>query len=123
MEYVIKQIGNWKYIDCLENYQIADEQTALDIVAICGEADTDRVMLHSLNLPDSFFKLSTGLAGNVLLKFYNYSIIAAAVLTPEQVNQGKFYDFFLETNRGNQFRIFYSRLEAEEWLTHNDSTK
>jgi hypothetical protein len=119
MEYILKQIGDRKYIDCLENCQIVDEQAALDIVAICGEEDTARVMLHSGNLPDDFFKLSTGLAGNVLLKFYNYSIIAAAVLTREQVNQGKFYDFALETNRGNQFRIFYDRQEAEEWLTHD----
>jgi PadR family transcriptional regulator, regulatory protein AphA len=119
MEYILKQIGDRKYIDCLENSPIEDERAALDVVAICSEEDTDRVMLHSANLPDSFFKLSTGLAGNVLQKFYNYSILAAAVLTPEQVNQGKFYDFALETNRGNQFRIFFSRQEAEEWLTRD----
>ena len=119
MEYVLKHIGNHKYIDCLENFQVEDERAALDIVGICGEEGTDRVLLHSGNLPDNFFKLSTGLAGNVLLKFYNYSIKAAAMLTPEQVNQGKFYDFALETNRGNQFRIFYSRQEAEDWLAHD----
>jgi hypothetical protein len=88
-------------------------------VGICGEEGTNRVLLHSGNLPESFFKLSSGLAGIVLLKFYNYSIRAAAVLTPEQVNQGKFYDFALETNRGNQFRIFYSPQEAEDWLAHD----
>jgi PadR family transcriptional regulator, regulatory protein AphA len=118
MEYAVKQIGGQKYIDCLENSLINDEKDALEIVGICGAEDTCRVLLHSGNLPDSFFKLSTGLAGNVLLKFYNYSIIAAALLTPERVNQGKFYDFALETNRGNQFRIFYNRQEAEEWLGH-----
>jgi len=119
MEYELKQIGSQKYIDCLENSQVEDERAALDIVGICGEEGTDRVLLHSGNLPDSFFKLSSGLAGNVLLKFYNYSIKAAVVLTPERVNQGKFYDFALETNRGNQFRIFYNRQEAEDWLAHD----
>jgi hypothetical protein len=86
-------------------------------VGICGEESTHRVLLHSANLPGDFFKLSTGVAGNILLKFVNYSIRAAAVLAPEQVNQGKFYEFALETNRGNQFRIFSNRQEAEEWLT------
>jgi PadR family transcriptional regulator, regulatory protein AphA len=119
VNYILKQIGRRKYIDCLEGSQIVDEQAALDIVGMCGEEGTDRVMLHSDNLPADFFKLSTGLAGNVLLKFYNYSIIAAAVLTHEQVNQGKFYDFALETNRGTQFRIFFNQQEAEEWLTHD----
>jgi hypothetical protein len=119
MEYTIKQIGNRKYIDCAESFLLADEKAALDIVGACGEEGTDRVMLHAGNLPGDFIKLNTGLAGNVLLKFYNYSIIAAAVLAPELVKQGKFYDFALETNRGNQFRIFKTCQEAEEWLTRD----
>jgi hypothetical protein len=119
MEYILKQIGDRKYIDCLEYCQIEDERAALDVVAIYSEEGAERVMLHSGNLPADFFKLSSGLAGNVLLKFYNYSIKTTAVLTPEQVNQGKFYDFALETNRGNQFRIFYNQQEAEEWLTRD----
>jgi len=119
MEYITRQIGDRKYIDCSENCRIEDEQAAHDLVGICGEEGTDRVMLHSANLPGTFFRLSNGLAGNILLKFVTYSIIAAAVLTPEQVNQGKFYEFALETNRGNQFRIFYNRQEAEKWLTHD----
>ena len=117
MEYSIKQSGNWKYIDCSKDCHIHNEQAALELVGICGEEGTDRLMLHSANLSSDFFKLSTGMAGNILLKFVNYSIRVAAVLTPEQVNQGKFYEFALETNRGTQFCIFYNRQEAEEWLT------
>ena len=118
MEYTTRQIGEQKYIDCAEISQIGNEQAALDLVGICVEENTERVLLHSGNLPGDFFRLSSGLAGNILLKFYNYSIRVAAVLTPEQVNQGKFYEFALETNRGNQFRIFYNLKEAEEWLIH-----
>jgi hypothetical protein len=117
MEYIIKQISDRKYIDCSENFQIEDDQAALELVGICGEEGTDRVMLHSANMPADFFILNTGLAGKILLKFVNYSIRVAAVFTPEQVNRGKFYEFALETNRGNQFRIFYTGQEAEEWLT------
>jgi hypothetical protein len=119
MDYVVKQIGQRKYIDCLENCQIENEQAALDIVGICMGEGADRVMLHAGNLPAEFYNLSTRLAGNVLLKFSNYSIIAAVVLAPELVNQGKFYEFALETNRGNQFRIFYNPQQAEEWLIHD----
>lgn len=117
MEYIIKQICDRKYIDCSENSQIEDDQAALELVGICGEEGTNRVMLHSSNMSGDFLMLNTGLAGKILLKFVNYSIRAAAVFTPEQVNQGKFYEFALETNRGNQFRIFYTGQEAEEWLT------
>ena len=44
------------------------------------------------------------------------SLKVAAVLTIERVGRGKFYEFVLETNRGNQFRVFYNRKAAEEWL-------
>jgi hypothetical protein len=81
MEYSTRQIGDKKFIDCSENCPIKDERTALDIVGICGEEGTDRVLLHSGNLPADFFRLSSGLAGNILLKFSNYWIKAAAILT------------------------------------------
>ena len=118
MEYTTRQIGDTKYIDCSENCRIDDEQAALELVGICGEEGTDRILLHAGNLPGDFLSLSSGMAGNILLKFYNYSIRVAAILTPELVGQGKFYEFALETNRGNQFCIFYDRQVAEEWLIH-----
>jgi PadR family transcriptional regulator, regulatory protein AphA len=117
MEYITRQVGEQKYIDCAENCLIGNEQAALDLIGICTGEEIYRVMLQSVNLPEDFFRLSSGLAGNILLKFYNYSILVAAVLLPKQVKEGKFYEFALETNRGNQFRIFFSRQKAEEWLT------
>ena len=46
----------------------------------------------------------------------NYYIKAAAILTPELVNQGKFQEWVIESNRGNEFRVFYDRDQAETWL-------
>jgi PadR family transcriptional regulator, regulatory protein AphA len=89
----------------------------LELVAACGEYNTDRVMLHASHLTDDFYQLRTGLAGAVLQKFANYRIRAAAVLTPEFVNQGRFREMVMEANRGNQFRVFYDRESAEAWLT------
>ena len=119
MKYTTRQIGNQKYVDFSEDYRGENDQAALEIVGICREEGTDRVMLHSANLPDDFFWLSSGLAGNILLKFFNYSIRAAVIVDPERVHQGKFYEFAVETNRGNQFRIFYDRQKAGEWLTRD----
>lgn len=100
-----------------ETDKLSSEQDALELVAACGEYNTDRVMLHASNLTDDFYQLRTGLAGAVLQKFANYRIRAAAVLTPELVNQGRFKEMVLEANRGNQFRVFYDRESAEAWLT------
>jgi PadR family transcriptional regulator, regulatory protein AphA len=100
-----------------ETDKLSSEQDALELVGVCGEYNTDRVMLHASNLTDDFYQLRTGLAGAVLQKFANYRIRAAAVLTPELVNQGRFREMVLEANRGNQFRVFYDRESAEAWLT------
>jgi hypothetical protein len=32
------------------------------------------------------------------------------------VGTGKFYEFVIETNRGREFGVFYTRQQAEQWL-------
>jgi len=105
------------FIECLPPASvITSEQDALDWVAVCGEHRTDRLLIGSDNLTDDFFDLSTTLAGMILLKFTNYRIRVAALLPPERVNRGKFPEMAVETNRGNQFRIYFDRSQAEAWL-------
>ena len=95
---------------------LVSEADALDLVAACGEHQTDRLLINQENIPDAFYDLRAGLAGSVLLKFATYRIIAGAVVDPALSKKGKFYDFALETNRGNDFRVFQTREEALVWL-------
>lgn len=97
--------------------RIESEADELDLVGACGEYRVQRLLLYAENLSEDFFHLRTGLAGEVLLKFSNYHIKFAAVLTPELVNQGRFQEMVLEANRSNnQFHVFYDREQAIEWL-------
>ncbi|RPH75218.1 DUF4180 domain-containing protein [bacterium] len=114
---VVNLTGN-KYIECLpDGGLIESERDALDLVAICGENQIHRLMIHASNLADDFYHLSTGLAGTVLLKFSNYSVKVAAILPPEQATQGYFKDMVLEANRRNRlFHVFYDPKKAGEWL-------
>ncbi len=96
---------------------IASERDAVDLVGLCGENATDRLLLHAEALSPDFFDLSTRLAGEILLKFSNYSIRAALVANEEQTSHGKFPDFMLETNRGSDFRVFAAPGSALEWLS------
>ncbi len=117
METILREKDGITYLECLpESGQVQSEADALELVGACGESGTHRLLLHASNLPESFFRLSSGLAGTVLLKWSIYRIVAAAVLTPEQVGEGRFAEFASETNHGNQFRIFYDRASAEAWL-------
>jgi PadR family transcriptional regulator, regulatory protein AphA len=118
MCYRLMNKNNQSFLECLPGkVQLASERDVLDLLTACGEYGTNQVMLHSANLTDDFYRLSTGLAGMILQKFSNYRIRAAAILTPELVNQGRFREMVSEANRGNQFHVYYEREAAERWLT------
>lgn len=95
---------------------INSEREALDWIAVCGEHRAHGLLIHASHLTPDFFNLRTGIAGSILLKFTTYRVKLAAVLTPEQVGQGRFSEFAYETNRGNDFRIFYKHQGAMDWL-------
>jgi PadR family transcriptional regulator, regulatory protein AphA len=117
MDYNLVEKNEKKYIECIPGkILISSEQDALDFVAICGENNTHLLMINASNLSEDFSILKTRVAGSILLKFTNYYIKVAAVLTEELVRQGKFHDWVIETNRGRDFRVFYERASAESWL-------
>lgn len=95
---------------------INTEQDTLDLIALCGEHDTNLLMLHRSAISDDFFRLKTGVAGRILQKFINYQVKASAVISEEDIKNGKFEDMVLEANRGSHFRVFANRDDAEKWL-------
>lgn len=117
MSYTIIHKNGKSYLDCLpEMPPIESERDALDLVALCGENDVSRLMLHSEHLPPAFYDLKSGLAGQILLKFSNYRIKAVLITSLEQVGDGRFAEMAMESNRFNEFGVFFAHPEAEEWL-------
>jgi len=119
METIVIQKGDNKYVECTSGAGnlIASERDALDLVAACGENGTHRLLIQAENLTPEFYQLKTGLAGAILLKFSNYFLKVAALLTPELVNQGRFREMVLEANRtSREFKVFYDHESAEKWL-------
>ncbi|TFE28639.1 DUF4180 domain-containing protein [Cohnella luojiensis] len=80
------------------------------------EHHTSLLMLHADALSDDFRKLQTGLAGQVLQKFINYRIKTAIVIPLASTIKGKFKELMAESNKGNDFRVFDNRIDAENWL-------
>jgi PadR family transcriptional regulator, regulatory protein AphA len=117
MEFSITQVNGIRFLECnMDGGVINDEAEALDLVALCGENQVDTVLLQTQNLAPGFFDLKTGIAGRIMLKLSNYKIRVAAVLPSDTTNQGRFYEMVLETNRGNQFRVFAKYADAMEWI-------
>lgn len=111
------RIRNQKYLETLPgDGTLSSEADALDVVATCIEEETKNLMIHAEQLDPAFFQLKSGLAGAVLLKFGNYEIRCAAVVSEVDRIGGRFQEFAMETNRGDDFRVFSDKETAEVWL-------
>lgn len=117
MKYTVSEINGKKYIEYASaETPIRTEQDAIDLISACFEYNTNLSLIQAQSLTDDFFQLRTGLAGSVLQKFVNYNVKVAVVLTDQQKIKGKFKEFITEANKGNSFRVFSSKEEAENWF-------
>ena len=81
---------------------ITDTQSALDLIATVGHDDNcDRVAINKEAVIEDFFKLSTGIAGEILQKFVNYSKKIAIIGDFSKYTSQPLIDFIYECNQGN----------------------
>ena len=99
---------------------LKDVQSALDLIANASyEADTNLIAFEKESVHPDFFRLSTGLAGEVLQKFINYGVKAAfygdfdALLKRSEPLRA----FVMESNKGSRVFFVSSREEAVARLT------
>ncbi|MDM5277493.1 DUF4180 domain-containing protein [Paenibacillus taichungensis] len=117
MNYKINENGTKKYIEVIfAESPFSTEEDAVDLVALCKENESNLLLLHSQAISEDFFKLRTGVAGQMIQKWINYHIKTAAVIPKEMVNQGRFKEMALESKKSNHFRMFETRDDAENWL-------
>ncbi|NPV91008.1 MAG: DUF4180 domain-containing protein [Firmicutes bacterium] len=117
VDYKVFVNGDSRYLECFSaRVPLSTEQDALDLVGLCGENDTNLLMLHGEALSDDFFRLRTGVAGGMLQKFANYQVRTALVISNPGVLKGRFKELAAEANRGSHFRVLQSREEARGWL-------
>jgi hypothetical protein len=85
-----------------DNVLITDTQSALDLIAtISWEHEAYRIVLPKSAVCEDFFKLSTGVAGEVLQKFVNYNAKLAIVGDFSGYISKPLRDFIYESNKGN----------------------
>ncbi len=117
MNYEIREMEHTKYIELISaTNQIRTEDDALDLIALCWEHETYLIMIHYESLANDFFQLKTKAAGNIIQKFINYNIKTVAVIPEELMQNGRFKEMALEINKGNHFRMYGDKVEAEKWL-------
>lgn len=102
------------------NIVIIDEETpvftttqdALDLIAsISYNENSNHIVMSEKSIPDKFFDLKTGFAGEILQKFVQYNMKVAIVGDFSKYKSKAFRDFRYECNNGNQ--IFFTETEDE----------
>jgi hypothetical protein len=87
-----------------ENLIISETQDALDIMGEAGAYPCNRIIVREKNLHPDFFKLYTGLAGEILQKFSTYNFKLAIIGDFSKYSSKNLQAFIRESNKGN--RIF-----------------
>ncbi len=95
---------------------IRTTQDMLDLMAFAGENGTNLLLLHEENLDPTFYDLSTGLAGEIAQKLFNYHTRLAVVGSFTTVRSQRFREFMVETNKGAQLIFALDETKALAWL-------
>lgn len=92
---------------------IYDVQSALDfIMTIRYEANTDRIVINKDCVAEDFFKLSSGLAGEILQKFINYHVKVAIYGDFSKYTSKPLNDFIYESNCGKDIFFVSTKEQA-----------
>ena len=99
---------------------ITDVQSTLDLLATVGYEDgCERVVINKEGIIESFFKLSSGIAGEVLQKVVNYHKKLAIIGDLSCYTSKPLHDFIYECNRGNDVFFVETEQKAIECLLRN----
>lgn len=92
---------------------ITDGQSALDFAASVGyEHNCHSIVINKEAITEEFFKLSTGVAGEVVQKFINYGYRLAIVGNFSGYTSKPLHDFIYESNNGGHLYFVSSEDEA-----------
>lgn len=117
LQYKIIEKEGKRYIELLSApIPLCTEQDALDLIALCGENDTNLLMLQYNILEEGFFRHKTGMAGVMLQKFSNYFVKAAVAMPSGMAGMDGSKAISVEIGKSDNFKVFGTRENAEAWL-------
>lgn len=100
---------------------ITDAQSALDLIAAAGFTHHVRnIALYKSALSEDFFRLSTGLAGEVVQKFVNYNCRFAVIGDFSQYSSRALQSYMHECNQGRHIFFAGSEKQALEALAEKE---
>ena len=101
-----------------ETVLIKDGASALDFIASIGyEYNVTKIAIDKTVLTEDFFRLSTGLAGEIVQKFVNYGYRVAIIGDFSTYTSTPLREYIYECNNGKQLNFFADENEAVRRLS------
>ena len=107
--------GNYVISDP-EADNLANQRDMLDLISLCPDPTSHKLLITEGALHPDFFDLSTGLAGELALKLTSYLVKTAIVVDLDSVPSQRFREWAGECNRGREIHFCASQKDAEGWL-------
>lgn len=105
-------MGEKKIAELISDEVLIDNpQDALDMMV---EAGAEWIVIHDHNMNHDFFDLSTGFAGETLLKFTNYRVRLAVIGDFTRYSSKTLPDFIRESNRTGDFLFVENMAQVED---------
>jgi hypothetical protein len=82
-----------------ESDQVNGPEDILEIMVNAGYSGCNSLIIHSKNLPAAFFKLKSGVAGEILQKFSNYRMKLSIIGDFSEIKSKSLKDFIRESNK------------------------
>ena len=103
---------------CEDTVLITDGSSAMDLLAtVRYETGCSALVLRKEQLSEEFFRLSSGLAGEVLQKFVNYQMRLVIVGDYSGYTSKPLKDFIYESNNGQDVFFVSTKDEAVSKLS------
>ena len=97
---------------------LSDAQSAVDLImSVRYETGCSRIAVPKPAVEEDFFRLSSGIAGEILQKFINYHVRAAIYGDYSRYTSKPLKDFIYESNQGRDFFFVATKEEAIQKLT------
>ena len=103
-----------------EGSPIRNSQDAIDLIGEAHSRQAALVVIPAGRLGDDFFRLKTGLAGEIIQKFVTYGVRLAILgdLSHYLNESSALRDFVYESNEGSHCWFLTSREELQRRLAH-----
>jgi hypothetical protein len=122
MNVKIKESGGVKIAVCESaDVVIKDGQSTLDFIADIGyHYDCRCIAINKAAIAEDFFKLSSGVAGEVTQKIVNYNYRFAIIGDFSAYTSKPLHDFISESNKGGDIFFVGDEYEAAEKFRINN---